>query len=338
MERIVALSDLHLGEEECTLREETVGDLKDELEEIGEIDQLVLLGDVLDLSMASFSAAVEMAKRFFEEIGELDRIKEIVFVPGNHDHHLWVQHIEHQGVIAKIQEGRLPEKPDYIKEFRGKESFLSGLLPEKAKEKLTVKYPNHTAQVKDKDYFFHHGHHLSTEGTLLMTLKEALKEGASLNDFELHNSPIHELIQYSLERSESMRKRMEDAWTSGGALSAILSVVDEMTDGKKWTGWIVRYLYKRSLKKRPNAPRGSEIDKRVIGDMERYLRLSGTLTSHWFVYGHTHIPEGRKREESFSIVNTGSWFKDPDRTHNTYVVIDDEVVIRRLGDVAPFWP
>lgn len=106
-----------------------------------------------------------------------------------------------------------------------------------------------------------------------MALREALKERASLNDFELHSSPIHELIQYSFERSESMRKRMEEAWTSGGALSAILSGVDEMTDGKGVIGWIVRRLYKGSLKKKPNAMRGAEIDERIIGDMEKYLRL-----------------------------------------------------------------
>ena len=160
-----------------------------------------------------------------------------------------------------------------------------------------------------------------------MALREPLKERASLNDFELHNSPIHELIQYSLERLESLRKRMEEAWTSGGALSAILSGVDEMTDGKGVIGWIVRRLYKGSLKKKPNAMRGAEIDERIIGDMEKYLRLSGAPTSDWFVYGHTHVPEGRKREGGFSIVNAGSWFKDPDTIHNTYVVIDDEVVI-----------
>jgi UDP-2,3-diacylglucosamine pyrophosphatase LpxH len=171
-----------------------------------------------------------------------------------------------------------------------------------------------------------------------MALREALKERASLNDFELHNSPIHELIQYSLERSESMRKRMEEAWTSGGALSAILSGVDEMTDRKGVIGWIVRRLYKGSLKKKPNAMRGAEIDERIIGDMEKCLRLSGAPTSDWFVYGHTHVPEGRKREGGFSIVNTGSWFEDADTIHNTYVVIDDEVVIRRLGEATPCWP
>jgi len=171
-----------------------------------------------------------------------------------------------------------------------------------------------------------------------MTLKEALMERASLNDFELYNSPIHELIQYSLERSESMRKRMEKAWDKGGVLAALLSVVDETTDRRGPLGWIVRCIYRWSLRKKINAPRGPKIDERIIGHMESYLTLSEASNPHWFVYGHTHVPEGRRREDSFSIVNTGSWFKDPDRIHNTYVVIDDEVVIRKLGDSAPCWP
>ena len=117
----------------------------------------------------------------------------------------------------------------------------------------------------------------------------------------------------------------------------ILSVVDEMTDGKKWFGWLIRRLYKRSLKGKLNAPRGSRIDGRVLEDMERYLKLSRASAAHWFVCGHTHVPEGRKREDEFSVVNTGSWFRDSRRVHNTYVIIDDEVVIRRLGDSNPYW-
>lgn len=341
MERIVSLSDLHLGEDECTLADEKViDDFRDELQKMGQIDQLVLLGDVLDLSMASFSQAVETAKEFFGKVGELDGIKEIIFVPGNHDHHLWVQHIEDQAMVKRIQEGKLPEKPDYIKEFRGNESFLSGLLPPKAKEKLVVKYPNHTAQVKGSNYFFHHGHHLSPEGTLLMTVKEALEKNASLNDFELHNSPIHELIQYSLEQSDSMREKMEFAWEQGGALSAILTVVDEMTDKRGWGGKIVHLGYWLSIiagEMKPHAMRGSDIDDRIIKDMERYLKLSRVDACNWFVYGHTHLPGGKRREDSFSVVNTGSWLKSSDRTYNTYVIIDDEVVVRKLGDTNPYW-
>jgi predicted phosphodiesterase len=336
MERIVALSDLHLGEGECTLDAETISAFTDELREIGDIDQLILLGDVLDLSMASFAETVDAAKSFLKQVGTLDEIKEIVFIPGNHDHHLWVQHIEDQGVISDIRNGRQLQKPDYIKEFRGEESFISGLLPPGAKAKLIVKYPNHSARVNNKEYFFHHGQHLSTEGTLLMTLEEALQKGVSLNEFELHNSPIHELIQYSLERSESMRHRMENAWSKGGSLSAILSVVDEMTDAKGW-GIIIRFIYWWSLIRKKNKPRGSKITKRLLKDVRDYLELSEALRSHWFIFGHTHVPEGN-REGDFNIVNTGSWFRSKDLVYNTYVVIDEDVVIRKLGESDPIWP
>ncbi|MBU1599468.1 hypothetical protein KKG61_05115, partial [bacterium] len=65
MERVIAISDLHLGEEESTLKEGVLDNFRDELKGIGQIDQLVLLGDVLDLSMASFAKACAMAKEFF---------------------------------------------------------------------------------------------------------------------------------------------------------------------------------------------------------------------------------------------------------------------------------
>ena len=52
------------------------------------VDQLVLLGDVLELRQAPLGAALDAARPVFQELGETLRGRRVVIVPGNHDHAL----------------------------------------------------------------------------------------------------------------------------------------------------------------------------------------------------------------------------------------------------------
>ncbi|MEW6103632.1 MAG: metallophosphoesterase [bacterium] len=338
MEKVVVVSDLHLGEEGCSLRDEAiVSSFIEELKAQGEIDQFILLGDILDLSMGGFSKATEDAKPFFEAILGVD-IKEILYLPGNHDHHLWVLEAEHRDIIQKIRNGGIPESPNYIREFKGKETFISGIFPDSMKDKLIVKYPNHIAKVKEKRYFFHHGHYLSTEGTLICNIDEALKKCDSLNDFELENSPIHELIQYSLEQAPHMKEKIKEAWKGGGEQLAMFTVIDEMLDSfKKWQYFfspLIRFFLIINLIK-PKPIRGTKIDNKMIERIENYIKLSEE-TCDCFVFGHTHIPEG-KIKNSLIIANAGSWLNEGDGASNSYIVIDDKVTIKKLGIKESIW-
>ncbi|MEW6680741.1 MAG: metallophosphoesterase, partial [bacterium] len=180
MKRIVVVSDLHLGDERGSLREKSI--TSSFVEEIKDVKTIILLGDIFDLSMASLSESVKCARVFFEELKNLE-LDEIVYLPGNHDHHLLVLETEYKDIIQTMLNGGIPKLPDYIREFRGKESFISGILPDSLKDKLVVKYPNHKIKIENKTYLFHHGHYLSREGSLLAKTSEAIKKGISLNEF-----------------------------------------------------------------------------------------------------------------------------------------------------------
>jgi hypothetical protein len=65
-----------------------------------------------------------------------------------------------------------------------------------------------------------------------MSPAEALHEGKGLGDLLIVNSPIVELIYYHLERSEEMRKRLEDAWKKYGSQGAIAVVIKELLDAR----------------------------------------------------------------------------------------------------------
>jgi Calcineurin-like phosphoesterase len=84
--RTAIVSDLHLGAGtgEDVLREP--GPRRALLEEIGGADRVVLLGDALELRDLPLGVALAAARLFFEELGEALSGREVVLVPGNHDH------------------------------------------------------------------------------------------------------------------------------------------------------------------------------------------------------------------------------------------------------------
>jgi len=86
--RTAIISDLHLGNGfgEDILRNAEVRQIL--LEEIRSADRLILLGDVLELRELPLARVLESARPFFEELGKAMAGRQVVLVPGNHDHRL----------------------------------------------------------------------------------------------------------------------------------------------------------------------------------------------------------------------------------------------------------
>jgi hypothetical protein len=84
--RTAIVSDLHLSGStgEDVLREPALRRVF--LEEIGDADRVVLLGDAVELRDLPLGVALDSARPFFEELGEALSGREVVLVPGNHDH------------------------------------------------------------------------------------------------------------------------------------------------------------------------------------------------------------------------------------------------------------
>jgi UDP-2,3-diacylglucosamine pyrophosphatase LpxH len=114
--RIAVLSDTHFGDDLCTLvRRGARGGPAEPgpgyaplRQAVGHADYLVLLGDVIDFSVASYEDAYGAAKAFFVALQRDGLAREIVYVPGNHDFDIW-NVVEHQvNVINQVKQGGLP--------------------------------------------------------------------------------------------------------------------------------------------------------------------------------------------------------------------------------------
>jgi calcineurin-like phosphoesterase family protein len=86
--RTAIISDLHLGiaSDEDVLRDPAVRRIL--FEEIAGADQLVLLGDAVELRTQPLGISLERARPFFEELGQALGEAPVTLVPGNHDHRL----------------------------------------------------------------------------------------------------------------------------------------------------------------------------------------------------------------------------------------------------------
>ena len=114
--RTILVSDLHLGARsgaDLVRRPEFAELLTGAIEGA---DQVVLLGDVLELRDRPLAEVVDIAAPFFEALGEAVGDGRIVVVPGNHDHQLlapWLERRRLRGAgplgleqVAKANAGR----------------------------------------------------------------------------------------------------------------------------------------------------------------------------------------------------------------------------------------
>lgn len=154
--RTAIISDLHLGggHGEDLLRDAELRAVL--LEEIGDADRLVLLGDAIELRDLPAARAMHLARPFFEQVGRAFAGREVVLVPGNHDHRLAEPLLER---VAADGEGRLG--PQQLGKAEGR--FGSSLAEWLGEATLTIAYPG--IWVRD-DVYATHGHYMDCHMSL----------------------------------------------------------------------------------------------------------------------------------------------------------------------------
>ncbi len=115
--KLAVISDTHFGDELCSLVEKS----KDSYipgpkyqafkDAVGtKNDYLILLGDILDFSVASYADAYRAGKAFFTMIQKDKIADQYLYVPGNHDFDIWTI-VEHEvNIIYQLKQGKIPRK------------------------------------------------------------------------------------------------------------------------------------------------------------------------------------------------------------------------------------
>jgi predicted phosphodiesterase len=152
--RVAVISDTHFGDPLSTLaasrprdEEAVIGPAYEPLARaIGNVDYLILLGDILDFSVASYAEAYRQARCFFRRLSEDGVAREIIYVPGNHDFDVW-HTVEHQvNVINRLVQGQLPRAfkrsvPGVIDDRRAGQKFaLPDVVPQRGPDEPQAHY------------------------------------------------------------------------------------------------------------------------------------------------------------------------------------------------------
>jgi UDP-2,3-diacylglucosamine pyrophosphatase LpxH len=159
--------------------------------ENGEKPTLVLAGDILELALTTTNYAAMGFERFMELIMKKDDplFKRIIFLPGNHDHHLWEMARETYYVeyIKDLDHNEPLPIPRHTTScfYQGKKSkppksyFLTNIVkrnPDLEKIPIEVQYPNFGI-IRENDWkcvVFSHGHYIEGIYYLMSLTKNAL--------------------------------------------------------------------------------------------------------------------------------------------------------------------
>jgi len=317
LQRVVVLSDLHLGLEGAMLsHREVVERLVGELEELGDIDMLVLLGDVWDLWRADLATAARAGETFFQVMSAWRGSREMVLVVGNHDYHLRSYWEERN--LRRYMGWEESEESSVIllddTQAGGGDHPGAGLA-------LRLVYPFLSLEVRGKTLLFMHGHHLDFFSPSFWWAKTSWmarwilgsSQAITISDLDRLNRPFFELLTVTAHVPELVTREY-------GFYRLLRSVARLLRFQSKSGSSPRRYTSVESNRREARA---------LLGDL-----LPGYIPDA-LVFGHTH-QEGfgriRVGERGVLLVNSGCWLRENgERRGGTYLVIEDGIRMRLLG-------
>ncbi|MBB4662513.1 metallophosphoesterase [Conexibacter arvalis] len=213
MAATLVISDLHLGSASGgdLLRREDVREAL--LSSLDGIRRVVLLGDAIELRQGPLRDAMAAARPFFEQLGAtLGAAREVVLVPGNHDHALVEPWLERR----RREQAPPPLRLEEQVQWRDGDAVaeIAGWL---APARLTLAYPG--IWLRD-DVYALHGHYLDrhttvptferlSAGVMGRIVGPLPATGAAPDDYERALAPIYAwsyaLAQQALDGSRAAR-------------------------------------------------------------------------------------------------------------------------------------
>jgi len=318
--RTAIVSDLHLGSAagEDLLRDPAIR--RALLEEIADADRLVLLGDALELRDLPLGTALELARPFFEDLGKTLSGREVILVPGNHDH--------------RFAEAVVDDPTAHTGDELGLEQWSrhQGELTAVAQDwlgpaRLRIAYPGLWLR---RDVYATHGHYMDVHLSLprlecvaaaaMSRVVDAIPATATPTDYERVLRPIYGL-GFALAQSRGATKPRSNRSASETVWQILSPGNDQSEQRHRLAGPLVRTGFPAAvwtLNRLFGANFEADVSPAAIfasgvrGASEMASRLG--LSQVNVIVGHTHrggpydgegpwnLPDGGQ------IYNTGSWF------------------------------
>jgi predicted phosphodiesterase len=346
--RTVVLSDLHLGSSggiDLLRRPAHRQTLWAELEGV---DEVVLLGDAIELRDRPLSEALDLARPFFAELAAAIGDARLLVVPGNHDHHLLEQWLERR----RLDGGQPLELEQRIPVESGP---LAQIVPATGLDRVEVAYPGAWLRA---GVYATHGHFLdrhltvptferlavaAVERVLAGSKEPDSTEGlasfeagaASPDDYERAQAPVYAFL-FALAQAGATSERLGGPNPSARVWQALGGGYGRAARLRGWLLGTVAVPGAVGVANRLGlGPVRSDLSPgavtraglAAIGEVA--LKL-GIEADH-LIFGHTHRrgpmrgESGWRLESGTRLWNTGSWVYAPG-------------LLGRTAAESPYWP
>ncbi len=231
--KFIAISDTHLGSESSILSyaagvehlwESVRAQFGLSRHEHLKVDELVLLGDILDRTTASVETAQSHMNTFLSGLADRINSRKLIYMPGNHDHTVWTKYIESISGIAKsygvtgpngetiVQKGcvQLNLNKWLSANFCYPEADFWRKMDERICTDVVVANPIYAKAFHDRTYVFAHGTHFRHEFTVPKWLLQIIKKLFSLDASKKIDEHLHKM-QHPLEEIERILSPIIDA-------------------------------------------------------------------------------------------------------------------------------
>src|SRR3954468_15726737 len=202
------LSDLHLGtrsQADVLRRPEIRRFLFDALTDA---DEIVLLGDVVELREQPLWGVLEVALPFFQELGEALPGKRITMLAGNHDHRVvadWLEELRLDGKRLGLEERTSPKSS----------RIVTALAEQMPRNEVELAYPG--VWLRPGPYA-HHGHYIDVHMTVprlesiavhaTARMTGGLPDGSRTpDDYEAAMTPLY-AFAYALAQGSGRARRV----------------------------------------------------------------------------------------------------------------------------------
>jgi len=317
----VCLSDMHLGEEDSLLTNlKTASTDTDPTQPSPVMEQLVkclrelisrneneikptliLNGDILELALTTANQAAMVFERFMELIMPSDGklFERIIYIPGNHDHHIWeiARETQYVNYIKKPSTGKHLDIPPHITNMfveddskRVLSYFLTNLVKrtsQLADFDITTAYPNFGLfrEEGQKCVIFHHGHFIEPLYQLMSTLRNLIfpdrEKPRQIGDIEAENFAWIDFFWSTMGRSgeagqdiELIYEKMQDREQFK---KLFYTLADNLAKKYDLPGWgdvmeakILKWIFSAMVDKIAGTER-TQIDRPLSKDAEKGL-------------------------------------------------------------------
>ncbi len=316
--KILVLSDTHFGDDSALLTDERLVErLVDALADRGEVSELVLLGDVLDLWVKITVPALRRARIFIDRLSRLENVEKVVYVPGNHDYQMFLDAFRLETDV-RVMQGDLTV-PRFVPARHYGSTVLSGLAHPGTRVKFSMTYPFLTRRARGVSVVLCHGHHLDFYSTahgwaksfwLGRHIIKKRRKKASLHDIEMANIPF---------------------CVTMSAAPWVPELVNEGLRYYRIISFFAKLFRSESLR---TSPLRDSLIRENYEEIAQFLPQLEQPLPAAFVFGHTHRPGiGELPGARVTIANTGSWTRIEDELAptRTWVEIDGSVSLYTLG-------